>query len=332
METEQTTAPAESAPATTADIAAETLNTLEAESQESAPEPAADPVQPTTAELSEEEQLLHEFGFKDARRPDGREHYISRSKVLRMIASGLKRGQARWEGEKTGLVTERDRYKADFEQMIADVRGTDTRAFLERLAGYDPRYRAFLEQRVEAPPAAQEDPEPGPDVDLGNGRFTYSIEGLKKRDEWRERQWEKKLDARLKPLTEREQADKERADMETRRQQTEARATDLLKEAQTWPMFGSFAADGTLTPFQQEVLAAFKADPKLTLHQAYMKVATPKWSADRNAVRQELIEEQNKAPRSTAVTRTAEPARTVGPVSTRDIAARTLAALEKGGA
>jgi hypothetical protein len=189
---------APSAPQSTADITANVVRSAEsADREESAITDAADddttraaatevaaevaPPKPAVAikDLSIEEQLLHEFGFKDLRRPDGREHYIPRSKVLQMIGSGLKRGEARWEGERTAIEATAKTAQADLHELITDLRG-DPKAFLSKVAQHDPRYRAFLEPQAAPVQRPTIDERPGPDVDLGNGQRTYSPTGCGK--------------------------------------------------------------------------------------------------------------------------------------------------------
>lgn len=346
-------------PTTTADAAAQVIDafdqaeTNDVEVSGDTPEPAAEPTTTTPAAaaappaepakaLSDEEQLLAEFGFKEAFKPDGREHYIARSKVLKMIGSGLKRGQEKWTSERTTLEGERTRYKADLEEMYADIRG-EPKALLEKLAGVDPRYRAFLE-----PPAAPAAPPPAdaempvPDYALPDGSRTYSLDGIQKQlipwlTQAITKQLEAKVDERLKPITEREQADKTRQQRERLEADTQTRLRSTLDEAQRWPHFGPLAADGSLNDVQKAVLAELKKDseaaagarrrPSLSLEGAYLRVMGPKL-----ADRESLIREMQKAPKSTSVSRTStDTPRTPGPATTQDVAARALARLERGG-
>lgn len=353
--------PAEPAsPPSSRDIVAATLEKLEtadAEAQEDAedegvhaetpPVPDSQKVGPQRV-LTLEEQLLDEFGFKEARRPDGREHRIPRSKVLQMIGSGLKRGQAKWEGEKTALEQTRQQLETHLEEVRAAVRG-DPRAFLEEIARLDTRYQAFLapvSRETPTPAVPADDPMPGPDLDLGNGMKTYSVQGLEARDAWKERQWMRKLEAtvdgKLKPLTEREQRQQAEAEADAAARQ---RYHAEITEAQTWPGFGALPTDGSLTPFQQDVLDVLKQDtatakaqrrrPTMTLRHAFLEVQAKHLAAaaDPVAVRAQVLKDVSAAPRSTSVTPHAvESTRKPGPRSTREVVAETLAKLERGGA
>lgn len=335
---------APAAPQTTADITASVLESLDQSDTSESSEPSepaarvdttdvtAAPVKAAPAapakELTIEEQLLHEFGFKDARRADGREHYISRSKVLQMIGSGLKRGQARWDGERGALDTQLKSAHADLDEMRSDIQG-DPKAFLRKLSSYDPRYTAFLEPAAAAPPAQTRVAEmPGPDVPLPDGSKTYSVDGIQKLIEWAvDAKMMPKVDERLRPLTEREQKDAAQRQQDDAQRARSDRTRAKMDAAQAWPGFGQFAADGSLTEFQQAVLDRLKADTSrtMTLREAYLEVHSERLAADDTARRAQWIKEQNEAPRSTSVTRsTAEPTRAPRPRTTEEIAREVI--------
>jgi len=356
----------ESAPTSTAEVAANVIDAFEqTETSDSgievsgdAPEPTAqthraaeDEGKPVTSDGSpqpeakpepspedaEIEALLAEYGFKDVRKPDGREHYIPRSKVLKMIGSGLKRGQEKWTTERSLIEQQANEYRGYVEALRQGVQGDET-AFLRELASIDPRYARFLEPQAQ--PQAQApavDDRPQPDVDLGNGQWTYSREQNEKLIEWKARQL---LDARLKPIEEQTKAEKERLEREQFERGVRERAQTLMAEAQTWPLFGQLPADGkSYTPFQTEVLTELQKDseraraegrrPQMSLRQAYLEVYARHQQPDK--IRERLLSEMKQAPRSTAVARgSTDLPKPTGPVSTQDIAARTLARLERG--
>lgn len=308
----------------------------EAVSEPTEPEPAqAAASEPTKEELSEEEQLLHEFGFKDARRPDGREHYIARSKVLKMIGSGLKRGQARWEGEKTALSSQMEALKADLDEVRADILG-DPLAFAQKVAPYNPKFQAFLQQQTAtttAPAAITEMPQP--DVPLADGSRTYSVEGIQKLIEWAiDAKAMPKVDERLKPLTEREQQSKAES-------QVRERAQQQLREAEAWPNWADYKDDvqKTLMEDTQKARAAGRR-PSMTLREAYLDVRARKLdeklavASETDAQRRvRLLKEVSQAAKATpAIGRTADgvPKVAAQVANTRDIAAQTYAELERG--
>lgn len=331
----------ETAPSSTAEVASNVIDAFEQSSdgvdvsgdtpspETPTPEATAAADEAPAKELSDEEALLQEFGFKQAFKPDGREHYIARSKVLSMIASGLKRGREKWTGEKTTLDGQITELRGYLNQLRAGVAG-DEAAFLRELAQIDPRYGRFLEPPKPEPPAPAVSAEmPAPDLSLPDGSRTYSLEGIQKLLDWKTSQVESKLlsavESKLKPLTEREkQAEQAQAFRERTRQQ--------IDEAKTWPGFAEHESD-ILKALQEDSARARAAGkrPSLTLEAAYRKVVIPRLSADRNKMREELIKELNAAPKGTATTKTggAETAKPTGPMTTQDIATRTLARLER---
>jgi hemerythrin len=336
------------APQSTQDIAASVIQEAEAQepapAETSAPEQAAspdasvvdDPADIAGERWTEEEQLLREFGFKRNLTADGKEHSIPRSKVLSMIASGLKRGKEKWSGERTPLERELSELKSFRDDFAAALRGDET-AFIQEIAKHDPRYARFLQQKIDQAQAHQEPAaaatKPQPDVDLGNGRWTYSVEQNEKLVEWKANQL---LDARLKPYEDDKKAEKERAETEKWESDRRERAKSNVAELQAKPEFGPIAADGTLTDFQQAVLDELRADseaaakanrkPTMSHLEAYYKVRADRLAVDHNAVREKVIKELQGAPKSTAVGRTgAEVTRKPGPRSTADIARQVIA-------
>ena len=295
--------------------------------------PAAVQAPRASPEDAEIEALLAEHGFKDVRKPDGREHYIPRSKVLKMIGSGLKRGQERWTTER-GVVEAQVRDLAGhLDQLRRGVAG-DPQAFLAELAGHDPRYQRFLTPAPAAAPGPVSAAIPEPDYTLPDGSKTYSLTGIQQAlIPWLTQtitaDLEATVDRRLKPVTDREQ-----------RAAADATATAQMTEASTWPMFGALAADGTLTPFQQEVLEELHQDstraaqrgqrPLMTLRQGYLEVYAR--HQDPAKVRERFVAELKQAPRSPALVRGTTDAPTApAPATTADIASRVIDRLERRG-
>jgi hypothetical protein len=250
---------------------------------------------------------------------------------LQMIASGLKRGTEKWGAEKQTIEQERAQYRADLDEMYADLRG-EPKAFLAKLAQHDPRYQAFLEPA--AAPAAAVVPQtamPDPDITLQDGSRTYSIDGLKKLLEWNtanvEARLMPKLDERLKPWQEREQAAKAREEGEKVTNAVREKTRNLIAEAQNWPGFKEHEADilKALQADTEQARAAGKR-PTLSLDAAYRQAVLPKLQADRNKMREELLKEINGAAAKTPTTTHggAESVKKPGPADTRSIAARII--------
>jgi hypothetical protein len=337
-----------STPSTT-DIATRVLDTLETAdarasepTQEPTPTPSAAPTDgtppPSTAkQLSDAEQLLREQGYHTERKPDGREHWIPRSKVLAMIESGLKKRAEGFTKERADIESRLKAAQTDAEaaQRFRQLMQQDPQGLLTYMAQLDPRYQAFLQQEPQArrEQSQADDPEPPPDIDLGNGRFTYSLDGIRKLRAWDARQTERKLEERLKPYAERVKAEESRAAQARVDAVIAERSQSQITRAKSWPKWAEH---------EEAILQALRADSeeaertgqpfKLSLHDAYMQVVMPHLVTDHGAIRESVMRELNTAPRSTSVGATGpEPTRTPGVRTTQEIARRAMARLEGRG-
>ncbi len=315
------------APMSTEDIATQALSESEGPQLETSVDTSVQPTsaQPTQEELSGAAKFLFEQGHK-IKKEDGRPNWLPAPTIEKMLDRYAERQREIWAAEHHApTVRERDQYKADLEEYVTALRG-DPRQFLETISQHLPQYKSFLTPAEKKQIQQAEDPEPPPDVDLGNGRATYSLEGLKKRDEWRERQILAKMEEKLRPWQEREEQAKAQAEQAKRHEWVSGRAKSQMDEAQSWPMFGKFPEDGSLTEFQAKVLETMASNKEMSLHQAYMKVYTP--LAAKMSDRAELVKEMNQAPKSTSVPRgNVEPAKSGKRRTTEDIAAEVLAKL-----
>ena len=338
------TPPADSAPVDTATIAQHAMETLEAadsppsQPESSSPTPAQTPsgaTPPTEPTPSEAELLLQEQGYVSQRKPDGRDHWIPRSKVVAMIESGLKKRAETFAKEKADFEA---RLKSEGEEAaqarrFRQMMEQDPRGLLARLAELDPRYKAFLEPPQAAPaahPPAEDDPEPPPDIDLGNGRATYSLDGLRKRDAWQRRQMEKVIEERMRPVTElRERAERRQAEARVERQLEERSAAQITR-AKSWPHWSEVESEVVRLLKEDSSRSEQTGQPmQLDLHSAYMQAAQPYLTGNYQKVRETVMKELNAAPRSTSVAQTgAEPTRAPAVMSTEEVARRALARLE----
>jgi hypothetical protein len=344
-------APAEAA-ASTADVAANVIDSfesvestpvevsdapasesVEAAPVESTPETSAEVAKP---ELSPAAKFLEANGHK-ALKVDGRPNWLPIKTVEGMLGRFVEQQQSSWHEARTTLESERNTLKADLDELYSDVRG-EPKAFLEKLAGADPRYRAFLEpQATPAPPSVPLAAMPDPDVQLPDGSRTYSIDGLKKLLEWNtsavEARLLPKVDERLKPWQERDKQEQAAKAAEQATHAVRERTQKLIAEAQDWPGFKEHHND--ILAALREDSAKAKAEnrrPTLTLEGAYRQAVMPKMSADRNKMREELLKEINSSAASTpTVPRTGGGTPKPAIVETRDIAARVMARLENGG-
>jgi hypothetical protein len=252
-----------------------------------------------------------------------RENAIPHGRVKQMIAKreraviaevakafGISKAEAELKLEDlTGHATEHSGRMTSYEQRLQEVQAVeaviaaDPDRFISMLAMANPAYQKFaavLQQaasQAHTDPRTQgdEDPEPQPDYDLGNGQFTYSLDGLKQRDAWKERQLEKKLDQRwndrLKPFEEDRKSAQERQRLQEIHSQATERVSQQMEKAYKWPGFKEHEAD---------ILKALQADPSISLHDAYMSVYMPKLAGDRSKMREEILAEINKKPRSSS--------------------------------
>lgn len=233
-------------------------------------------------------------------------------------------------GELTTRKTKFSEYegKATQAQQVEDIMDKEPERFVNMMLQANPGYREVMQKVLGGAaaaaaqpqtPAADNDPEPEMDRDLGNGERTYSAEGFKKLREWERRQGKRDAEALInEKLSPYEKERKEKADRERveaiHTQAREAIATKLEK-ARKWPEF---------TKHEEEIAKAINTG--LNLEDAYMQVVMPKLAADRNAMREAILAEQAAQPRSTSVGVGAAPVKETSKAkTTRDYAAEEMA-------
>lgn len=281
------------------------------------------PAAPTPAELSAAAKFLLKQGHK-LKKDDGRDVWLPAKTVEGMLDRYVGEYRTTWDGERATLAEQAkqaEQLRSALEELRASV-GGDPRAFLQELAGIDPRYQAFL------PAAASAGPDmPAPDLTLPDGSQTYSLKGLQALLEWNTARVEAKMDERLKPITDREQQARIADGLATKTRQQ-------IEEAKTWPGFAEH---------EPEILKALQADtaaaraehraPRLSLEGAYRQVVIARLTEDNGKTRERLLKELQAAPTGTALPRqTADAPRTAGPRSTTEIARSVISKLESGGA
>lgn len=299
--------PADPAPAVNADTAP-------------APDPANVPetvAEAVVEQISEAARFLESQGHKP-KKVDGRDVWLPYKTVEGMLGRYADRRAeplTKEQGTLKSRVQEMETYLDNIRQQAMH----DPRGVLEDLAQLNPAFAQYLQ----APPARQdgapsaEDPEPAPDVDLGQGRMTYSLEGLRALRAWERRQTERAVEQRLSQRDQREQAQRS----------LQSRVQDQIRQAESWDLFGAYTASNP-TDFQREVIEEFRRQPSATLRQAYLEVYQRHQSPEK--MRERLLAEMKQAPRSTAVSPQAGEARATRPLTTQEVAARALARLEKG--
>lgn len=344
------TAAAPSGPTSTAEIAANVIEQAEHESADTPAygetpaaetrleaeiaEPAQRVAEPAPVELTPSEKFLTEQGHQ-AKKVDGRDTWLPYKTVAKMLDRYQSQHRSTWDGERGVFEGQVKELSGHIDSLRSSVAG-DPVAFLTELANVDPRYRAFLDKGGQAEPQRAAAPAgasmPEPDLTLPDGSKTYSLDGLRSLLEWNTSQVESRLlpkvDERMKPYTDREQQAKQREVFDRQ-----------MADAQAWPMFGAMPADGTLTPFQAEVLQELKQDteqsraakrrPSMTLRQAYLEVYAR--HQDPAKVRERLLADMKTAPKAPALTRqSTENTRPMKPASTAEIARNVISQMERG--
>lgn len=316
----ESTAPVVETPDTSADTSGQhepSLNDNIAEALRAIDEPIGDPpvAEDTTAADSQSDtdedrfNREHELeqGFhkkRDNRIPHKRVTEMvskAQAKLLKELTGADVPAGTKFEDfvaqQKTAL-TERTGKAQTYEQQIeAFERNLSDPNVLIPILAELPAYRqifAALEQQHTTGrrgPDPKADPMPQPDYDLGNGQFTYSVEGLQKRDEWNARQTEARIMQQFEPLIRQRDAVLQEQQAEQMIAAAAPAVTQQLQDAATWPMF---------TESKEEIYALLKSDPTISLERAYIKVVTPKQIADENKIRAKVLAEMKRIPTSTS--------------------------------
>lgn len=222
---------------------------------------------------------------------------------------------------------------AQFEQILEN----DPQTFLTMLSNI-PAYRPFFEQLAQLAAGSQQgsvtpqrdpttgrfvgqaqqgqsaDPMPQPDQQMPDGSMVYSMDGLKSLLDWNARNVENRVtqqvQQRYAPIEQQFQ----------RFQQQQALIPQIerqIADARTWDRFNEL---------EPEVIKILQSDNRISLERAYMQAyqqnVVPKLAADRNKVRNEVLEELKKAPAATSAPAArgykAQPAQT-GPRDLSDV-------------
>jgi hypothetical protein len=230
-------------------------------------------------------------------------------------------------------IEERDSQIHDYEDKLAQITSVeqimveDPARFLEMLPHLNPAYAELIGAGRSAASEANNADMPKPDVDLGNGQWTYSVEQMEKRLAWGEAQAVKKAEDRLNArLTPYEKQARSEAELGRAKQ---AIAT-TLQDARTNLEGFKENEDAIFTVMREDRLAAEKRrqKPTLTLERAYVKVMLPKWKADKQKLWAEWTTEQKTKKTSTStVVNTKVPKKDTSGVSSGD--SPTIAAIKK---
>lgn len=305
----------------------------------------------TAAAAALDDPFAKEYGLttkradgKDNRIPYPRVKAIADNQVKKVVGQiakelGITKAEAELKledvmGELGSRKTKTSEYESRLQNVDAIERlmETDPDRFLTILADANPAYKKFLQQQAAAVEQKQttvnDDPMPEPDLDLGDGRSTYSMEGLKKLREWDKRsalrEFDTKMNERLGPIeAERKkaaEAEKQRQHFEATMQRATEKVDQTLSRAQKWHGFNDH---------QAEILKVLQSDKTIDLYDAYMQVVIPKLAGDRTKMRQDLLTEIKGAPQSTSAAVNTPPAVVAGNKSIEDIIAESIRGLSK---
>jgi len=265
-----------------------------------------------------QDEFEKKFGLQQIS-PAGRENRIPYSRVKAIAAKSAAEvaeaalGRKLAPGEKAldvvkahvarlpELETKVTDYEGRLERVgqFEEIMSSEPQRFLGMLAKL-PAYAdffAFVERALDQGEVAQpETPEavsdgmPEPDEELSDGSKIYSMEGIKKLLAWNSQQTEQRvtrtIENKYQPIeAEWKQQQHVKAVMPLVRRQ--------IEEAKTWELFSEN---------EEEITKVLAADPNISLEGAYRKVVFPKLAPNRDKMRQEILAEVKKAPRSTAVT------------------------------
>lgn len=327
--------PADAEPAEVADEPAEPVAQVE--------EPVADEPQDEFSKLAGVQQMG--VAGRENRIPYSRVKKITEKAVNDIAEAAL--GRKLNAGEKAADVVKA--HVAQIPTLTAKVQDYETRlntvgqfedvmvndpnkflTMLSKLPAYNDFF-AFVQQAAanigqnqpnqpqQAVQAAPEDVMPEPDEELSDGSRVYSMDGLKALLAWNAKQVESRVsrqfEERYKPI---ENEWQERKRLEA----TIPVIRKQIEEAKTWPLFNEN---------QDEIVAALKANPNLSLEGAYRQIVVPKIVADRTKIKQDVLREVQSAPRATSVpTRAATKpvAPTAGPRSLEDVIKDSIATLK----
>lgn len=299
--TSEPLAPVESAPAT------------EAVSPSSGAAPAeGTPVDPPV-DLDIDEELAQIATRRDARIPQQR--WSQMAAKIRKKLTDAHQQELKTRDDRLAEATTR----FEQEQQLAS---SNPAQFLQTVIQRNPAIQEYLRQQAAAFTTAQkptvaatpptDDPMPGPDLPDG-----YSLEGLKKRDDWVARQVEKRVidkvtsdqEKRFGPIEKEWQARKTQEAIAPRVRQQHATLH------QVW-------GTSLLKAHEAEIVSALKANPSTPADQVVARVLVPKIQAQREAIRQDIVREMQARP--AAATRSAPAASTANGHATGERSAEDI--------
>lgn len=280
----------------------------------------ADKVDPLADET---DAFAKENGYR-SKRPDGRENRIPHSRVQKISESQVRKalapiakelGLTKAEAElkiddiMAGLGERNTKFKGYEERLsnvdaIEQIMQQDPDRFISMMAEANPTYKKFLERQAAAAEQkpvvdAKDDPRPEPDYPIKDAQgnvtgMTYSLKGLDALNDWRDRQAERKfqakMDERFKPLDEQQKREQTRLKAEKIQKEAGEKIDKQLARASKWHGWKDNEA---------EILKAFQGGAE-DIFEAWMQTVIPKITADRTTMRAEILKELKGAPKDTS--------------------------------
>jgi hypothetical protein len=312
----------------------ETPTETDEEAPGEATEESAEVASPATQKTPPADDFDKKHGIS-SQSVTGRENRIPYSRVKKIAANAAKEAVDAKEKEYTPRIQEFETKVKDYENRLNQVAEfekvmfNDPDRFFTILSGI-PAYKPIFEAIEKAFTAQNTQPEkstpvqddmPPPDYKMPDGTMVYSLEGLKKLNEWN------RVKARKETL---EEVNKKFGPMLEEREVQERinsfvpQVRAQIEEARTWELFNEN---------ETEIVKVLRDNPRISLEGAYRQVVLPKLKAtfasereklstDRNKIREEILAEIKKAPKTTSVkagqTKTS-PVTTSGPRNLEDV-------------
>lgn len=287
-----------------------------------------------------------------AQSSSGRENRIPYPRVKKIAEKADKDGYSRAEATFNPKLAEFETKSKEYETKITDYEGR-----LHKVAEFEhmmlnqpdefiqmmsqiPAYaeRFATKSAPEAPPTEVVDDMPQPDQPLSDGTTVYSLDGLKKLNEWNRAQAKKEV---LEDVNKRFGPIEEQWNAHQKVQALIPKVQAQIDEARKWTKFSENEAD---------IVNALKANSTLTLEGAYNQVVIPKIlseiekvsserdkaisekTADHNKVRSQILKELKSTPSSTsAPTQASKPSSnqvSSGPRTLEEVIAESIKGLQ----
>jgi hypothetical protein len=322
---------------------------------ETSPEASSDPVEPiletpepddsqslqVSSPVSKTEPAKAQDDFEKqygvAAQVGGRENRIPYPRVKNIVKNAEKNLTDRLAKQYETSHVPVERYKeletkvADYDarwQEVAEferVMMTDTDKFigmLSQLPQYAKIFEKLTQPEAQAPVQEVADDMPLPDYDMADGSKVYSMDGLKKLQEWNVKQAEDRAYARI---TKEYGPIRKSFDDYQKVQSVLPQVKNQIAAARKWDLFDESEA---------EITQALAKNPTWSLAEAYNFVVIPKLKSkatkaeesakvDRDKVRAEVLAELKKAPKATSAssgsTRPSSQSESSGPRSLEDV-------------